>query len=175
MKKRILLTLLILLLAVTAFIAQASYSPKAIWAKLDKIEAEVAANNNYTIETPQPETYDSLCRTEYNKGINFPVKKTAYATLHSIGFFGVANELSPKQMEQLLTILNDSTNYRWGELGTPEVHYYFTFHDHNDNIIGLTTIDVEGMAYSYPSLYRMKWGSLYKMDEVVKLIQDIED
>jgi hypothetical protein len=39
-------------------------------------------------------------------------------------------------MEQLLTILNDSTNYRWGELGTPEVHYYFTFHDHNDNIIG---------------------------------------
>jgi hypothetical protein len=175
MKKRILLTMGILSLAVIAFIVRNSYSPKAIWAKIDKLEAEVAANNNYIIETPQPETYDSLCRTEYNKQINFPVKEAAYAKLHSNRLFANSYDLSLDEMAELLKIFNDSSSYRWGELGTPEIHYYFTFHDHNANIIGLTTIDLGGMAYSYPPLYKMKWGKLNNMNDVLKLIQEIEN
>jgi hypothetical protein len=37
-------------------------------------------------------------------------------------------------MGELLQILNDSTSYRGGELGTPEVHYHFTFHDEEDKL-----------------------------------------
>ncbi|GAA0892747.1 hypothetical protein GCM10009122_24260 [Fulvivirga kasyanovii] len=76
-----------------------------------------------------------------------------------------------EELSELLKFLNDSTSYQWGELGTPEIHYYLTYFDQGDNCIGLTTIDMEGMAYSYPMIARMKWGKLKEMDLIDKLIK----
>lgn len=36
----------------------------------------------------------------------------------------------------------------------------------------ITTIDLEGMVYSYPQIARMKWGLLKKMEVIDKLITD---
>lgn len=175
MKKRLLLIVAVIIIAVGLSITACTNSPGYdVFNRIDKLSKDVAANNNYTANTPERSNYDSLCKAEYNKDIWYPVKKPSHATLHSTGFFGGSHDLSQQQMEQLLTILNDSANYNWGEFGTPEVHYYFTFYDNNNNAIGLTTIDEMGMAYSYPSLSRMKWGHLNKMDAVLQLIQEIK-
>lgn len=73
------------------------------------------------------------------------------------------------------TLLNDSASYDWGELGTPEVHYYFTFHDKADKCIGVTTIDLLGQAYSCPPTARMKWGYLNKMGRVKGIMKRVSN
>ncbi len=48
---------------------------------IDNIHQEIAKNNNYSVETPMPETYDSLCRIENQNEIYFPNKKVEYAKM----------------------------------------------------------------------------------------------
>ncbi|MEM6687622.1 MAG: hypothetical protein AAF617_17725, partial [Bacteroidota bacterium] len=119
---------------------------------LEAIEKEVYTNTTYSVETPWPKAYDSLCKIEDEKGIYFPTKKVEYAHLTKNNFWKTTERLKTDELKTLLTILNDSASYDWGELGTPEIHYYITFYDQNDNCIALTTIDLEGMAYSHPMI-----------------------
>lgn len=67
----------------------------------------------------------------------------SYAKLHDVDIFNTTYSLIKEDMSSLLTILNDSSNNAWGELGTPEVHYYFTFYNREKKCIGITTIDSE--------------------------------
>jgi hypothetical protein len=129
----------------------------------------------YFPDTVLPETYDSMCKFEINNRLDFPRIKPDKVILHSNNYLTPKRELTQVQVETLLKILNDSSNYRWGELGTPEIHYFFTFLNLKGQCIGITTIDLEGMAYSEPSIARMKWGGLKTMNEVEKLINEIED
>ena len=137
---------------------------------IKNIKNEIAKNNSYFAETPIPKEYDSLCKIENNKEVYFPSNHVEYAKLTKNGFWKKSKLVKGTKLTELLEFLNDSTSYRWGELGTPEIHYYLTYYDQNDNCIGLTTIDLEGMAYSYPSIARMKWGMLKEMQLIDKLI-----
>ncbi|GAA4245885.1 hypothetical protein [Winogradskyella damuponensis] len=137
---------------------------------IENIHEEIAKNNSYSVETPLHETYDSLCRIENENGIYFPNKSVKYAKLTKNGIWKTSELIKGKELKELLEFLNDSTSYRWGELGTPETHYFLTYYDQSDLCIGMTTIDLEGMAYSYPSTARMKWGMLKEMKLIDKLI-----
>lgn len=129
----------------------------------------------YEAETAFPENYTEKCNFENRNNITFPRTKPDKVFLHSNGLKRHKKELNQKQINKLFTILNDSTNYGWGELGTPEVHYYFTFLNVENKIIGVTEVDLAGMAYSEPYIAKMKWGRLDKMEKLHKLIYDIED
>ncbi|KOS06178.1 hypothetical protein AM493_09145 [Flavobacterium akiainvivens] len=136
---------------------------------LKNYEREAVSNKSFIIFTPNTKDYAGQCAEEDKRGIRYP-GKAAYALLHSQNYFSPGKRLAATQMEELLTLLNDSASYDWGELGTPEVHYYFTFHDNADKCIGVTTIDLLGQTYSYPPTAHMKWGLLNKMDRVKQII-----
>jgi len=137
---------------------------------LETIKNNVAKNNVLIPLTSSPENYDSLCNIENRKGIYFPNKNVSCAKLTKNDFWKETTKISGEKLEVLLTLLNDSSSYDWGELGTPEIHYYITFFDQKDKCIGLTTIDLEGMAYSYPCTAHMKWGMIKKMDLIDQII-----
>ncbi len=139
---------------------------------LKNIKKQIAGNNSYFAETPLESQYDSLCKMENETGIFFPGKGVKYAKLTKNNFWKKSEIVKGKELTELLEFLNDSASYQWGELGTPEIHYYLTYFDQNDNCIGLTTIDSEGMAYSYPMIARMKWGMLKEMKLIDKLITE---
>jgi hypothetical protein len=75
-------------------------------------------------------------------------------------------------MKELLLILNDSTNYDWGELGTPYFDKYLIFYNSKDECIGLTEVSYDGQTYSHPSLIRMKWGLNNKINEIMEIIEE---
>lgn len=137
---------------------------------IENIHQEISKNNNYSVETPMRETYDSLCRMENQNGIYFPNKSVEYAKLTKNGIWKTSELIKGDELKELLEFLNDSSSYGWGEIGTSEIHYFLTYYDQNDLSIGLTTIDLKGMAYSYPSTARMKWGLLKEMKLIDKLI-----
>lgn len=130
---------------------------------------------NYQIEVSMPEDYNEKCDFEDRNNITFPRTKPDKIFLHSNGLIKRKKKLNQKQTEELLTILNDSASYVWGEFGTPETHYYFIFLNVENEIIGVTKVDLIGMAYSEPYIAKMKWGQLGKKEKLHKLIYDIED
>jgi len=139
---------------------------------LKEIKRQITKNNSYSYSslTPSKNEYDSLCKIENEKGLFFPLKEVEFAKLTKNDLWKKSKIIRGEELTELLEFLNDSTNYAWGELGTPEIHYYLTYYNKNDNCVGLTTIDLEGMAYSYPSIARMKWGLLKEMKLIDKLI-----
>ena len=126
-------------------------------------------------ETAYPETYDSLCNVEYTNNISFPKIQPDYAIMHFDKFLKRNIRLTSKQLNKILVFLNDSSNYCWGELGTPYFDRFITFHNKNRECIGLTKIDFGGQTYSSPHLSLMKWGlinpSSNKMNDIIKEIE----
>lgn len=140
------------------------------------IEVDNKFYNNYFPKTANPKIYKSLSFYENEKKLTFPRTYPKKVILYSnYSFLKSKQELSKDEVETLFKILNDSTKYLWGELGTPEVHYYFKFFDERNNLIGVTKIDQEGMAYSEPYLAKMKWCGIKKIEEINNLIQKIEN
>jgi hypothetical protein len=129
--------------------------------------------NGYFPSTVMPEVYDSVAKWEFTHALDFPREKPHRVVLKASGCFSQEKILTMAQSETLLAILNDSANYQWGELGTPEVHYILLCYNPDGDCIGRTNIDLDGMAYSEPYLGRMKWGSLRNMQTVRELIYDI--
>lgn len=130
---------------------------------------------NYFPESVNPKHYDSVASYENENNLNFPRNKPQRVILYSnYNLLKNKYELNKEEGAKLLKILNDSTKYGWGELGTPEVHYYFKYFDENNNLIGITKIDQEGMAYSEPYLAKMKWCRIKNISEINNLIKEIE-
>lgn len=107
-----------------------------------------------------PDTYELDCTKEYKQRISFPMVEPAYAVLHFDAFFAFPKRLTPANMQTILSVLNDSSSYEWGEFGTTYYDRFITFHDSTGRYIGITNIDFGGQANSYPHLARMKWGML---------------
>jgi len=126
-----------------------------------------------SVEIPFPENYDSLCMQETANNISFPRVKPSYAVLHFDKFYKSDIRLTFEQMNDIILILNDTANYRWGELGTPYFDRVITFHDNEGNCIGITYFDFDGQTYSYPFNAKMKWGGM-KNDKLFKLVRKIE-
>ena len=115
------------------------------------------------------------CSFETKNNITFPRVKPTYAELHTDKAFKYGKRLTEKQMNKLIRILNDTSTYTWGELGTAYFDRFITFHDKNDNCIGLTKIDFGGQTYSTPYTAKMKWGLIAPdKNEFFKTIEEIE-
>ncbi|MCD1118456.1 hypothetical protein [Chryseobacterium turcicum] len=138
-------------------------------------EIEKIFYKNYFPEPANTKTYASSLIYENENSLTFPRNKPQKIILYSNhNWLKNKYELNDDESSKLLKILNDSTKYRWGELGTPEVHYYFKYFDEKNNLIGITKIDQEGMAYSEPYLAKMKWCEIKNINEINNLIKEIE-
>lgn len=133
---------------------------------------EISRHYGYSYNlTTSPEAYRDDCETEYKKNISFPIDYPDYALLHYNKLFKKNKKLSQKQLDTLLTIINDSSKYVWGELGTPYADRYVTFHLNSGRCIGLFKIDYEGNTWATPNLARMKWGLIGDIWEIISILE----
>jgi hypothetical protein len=111
-----------------------------------------------SVEISFPENYDSLCMQETQNNITFPRIAPSYAVLHFDKYYKSDIRLTLEQMSSIISILNDTANYQWGELGAPYFDRVITFHDNKGDCIGITYFDFGGQTYSYPYNAKRKWG-----------------
>ena len=64
------------------------------------------------------------------------------------------------ETEKILKIICDSTNYKWGEIGTPFYDKTIILFDKNKNEIGYIDISLDGQIDMFPNLAITKWGLL---------------
>ena len=151
--KHVVVISLILLLAIVSIMIENAYN------HAEKCKAELAQRFTYD-KISMKDSYAADCGQEFKDGIQFPLEKPESAELHFHRFGKMPVSLNRQQTATILQVLNDTSSYVWGELGTPYFDSYFTFHDKDGNCIGYTDFSFEGQTYSTPSLAKMKWGLL---------------
>lgn len=125
-------------------------------------------------ETSYPENYDSLIVVDSINGNDYLLGLASYSKIISNEFPYKRRRIDSATTNKFLTILNDSSTYRWGELGTPYHQNILVFYDSKDKIVGYTNIDYGGELDSYPYRSIMKWGLLTKKgyDKFTKTLGD---
>jgi hypothetical protein len=69
--------------------------------------------------------------------------------------------LNNKQISEVLVLINDSSNYLWGEIGTFEPGKTIQFYNAKNQVIGQIDIDVDGsQSCSYPHFKKRNRGYL---------------
>jgi hypothetical protein len=142
-----------------------------IYPELERHKDEIKYRDvSYTSDSKH---YIEDCKKESLKKRKFPPEEITYSKLNYIYPWKFDKKFDKKETESILKILNDSSSYEWGEIGTPFFNCHLTFHSNNGQIVGLTELSAEGQTYSYPSLYRMKWGFIknQKYDELYEILR----
>ncbi|MFK5982607.1 MAG: hypothetical protein QM499_06810 [Flavobacteriaceae bacterium] len=105
-------------------------------------------------------TYQIAVENEKKNGIIYPPVEPYSAKIYG-KLLSIDENLNLIQTKLLTEILNDSSSYRWGEIGTFEHYKTIIFYDIDNNVIGITEIDSDlKQTYSTPSNKTMKWGNL---------------
>lgn len=122
---------------------------------------------NQWIDNPGTE-YDFACNCEQMHDLQFPTSEAAYGKLiynngdmgsdftHDKSFLFLDN----KFIEELRVITRDSSNYRWGELGTQYTGCIMEFYNKKDELINIATLTWGAMLSTTPRLTSIKWGLL---------------
>jgi hypothetical protein len=128
-----------------------------------------------TGDAANQENYEVQCKEEFDKNISFPLGQVSKAVLCK-GFFSVDKTLSEANTKKIVEILNDTSSYVWGEIGTFIPDKQIVFYDKDNKPLGFTELEEERglQSYSYPYLRRMKWGALTgkAFEQIEKLITE---
>jgi len=138
-----------------------------------KLKSELNVEYKYPTERDWKLTYNSDVEFEKQNGINFINGIAKNAEIYS-GYFSFSRKVSEKDTRKLIRILNDSTSYVWGEIGTFEPNKSIVFYDKNNKVVGITELDwAKRQTYSSPMTRTMKWGflSYYGRDNIYKIIE----
>ena len=89
------------------------------------------------------------------------------------GFFSLDKTLDKLTSQRLIEVLQDSSNYRWGEEGTPDFKTRLVYYDELGTVLGDTQLSSSGQSYTSPTIKKIsKWGMLNKkgLQKIVILI-----
>ena len=120
------------------------------------------------------ETYSTDVKFDIQTQKDFSSEKVVKTKLYS-GILIPCKEINKAKSQMLIEVLNDSSSYIWGEIGTPEFDKFLIFLDENDSIIGLTKIDIDKIqTHSEPMTRTMKWGFLSEKgkDKFYKILNE---
>jgi len=149
--------LFIILLILFSIIALRLLFPPDFEKVRDKLTSKEYA---YATKEDWKTTYKKDVAFDQQNKITFPQAKPARAELYS-GYLNLSRELDSEDIKKVIKILNDSSSYEWGEIGTFEPNKRILFYDNNGQIIGITEIDwAKLQTYSAPMNRTMKWGLL---------------
>jgi hypothetical protein len=124
-----------------------------------KIE-ESLSDNVTGNETPTRDSYDSLIRVDIANNKTFLLDKAAYSEIWNNQFPFSKTKFNFDQTERILKILNDSSTYMWGEIGTPYFDKTIIFYGEKTDVIGYTIVSFDGQTRSFPDVALTKWGAL---------------
>jgi hypothetical protein len=109
---------------------------------------------------PNPDNYDSLVQVDEQHNKTFLRNVAISSELINNQFPYSTIKFDTRETLRVLKILNDSSSYQWGELGTPYHDKTLIYYDKMHNSIGFTLIDYGGEVDNYPFLPLMKWGAM---------------
>ena len=110
--------------------------------------------------TPDKKNFDSLVKIELNQNQSILINETKTAKIYNNLLPLFYHKLELNETEKILKIICDSTNYKWGEIGTPFYDKTIILFDKNENEIGYIDISLDGQIDMFPNLAITKWGLL---------------
>lgn len=110
--------------------------------------------------TPDKKNFDSLVKIELNQNQSILVNETKTAKIYNNLLPLFYHKFELNETEKILKIICDSTNYKWGEIGTPFYDKTIILFDKNKNEIGYIDISLDGQIDMFPNLAITKWGLL---------------
>ncbi|MES2575394.1 MAG: hypothetical protein V4572_10665 [Bacteroidota bacterium] len=117
--------------------------------------------HKYSINiTPDKNNYDSLIKIDIEEKRTILLGEAKSAEMHNNSFPFSTHKFELNETERILKIINDSTNFDWGEIGTPYYDKFIIFFDKNKNKIGYVNISLDGQIDVFPNLTHTKWGLL---------------
>ncbi|WP_066755832.1 hypothetical protein [Crocinitomix algicola] len=112
----------------------------------------------HSAEIVEKDNYQTSIEMDQTKQINLP-KQLQTFYLFNLNFPFNRQKINFDYNDSLLTFLRDSSNYVWGEIGTPEFTKALIGYDSLNEAKLLLKIDKDGAyIHSYPYLSLMKWG-----------------
>lgn len=126
---------------------------------MEKIENKFKSEYSQNI-TPDKSNYDSLVKNDLKINRTILIGKAKSSKMYDNSLPFLNNNFEPKETERIIRILNDSTNYKWGEIGTPYYDKIIVFFDGNKNEIGYVNISFDGEIEVFPNIALTKWGLL---------------
>ena len=148
----------IMLLAISVIIILLAYSFFTFPNK-EKIKNNLINKYSESV-TPDKKNFDSLVKIELNQNQSILLNETKTAKIYNNLLPLFYHKFELNETEKILKIICDSTNYKWGEIGTPFYDKTIILFDKNKNEIGYIDISLDGQIDMFPNLAITKWGLL---------------
>jgi len=159
MIKKIFIPSVVLILAFSAKVMYLKNNLEKTEAKFERMDEDSGISI--------PKNYNELVLKDKENEMSFLLNKTNYSELIKREFPYNKRRLNNKTTNDILKILNDTSSYIWGELGTPYYDYCIKYYNSEDEVIGISKVDLGGAVISHPYRNLMKWGTLsIKGDEL---------
>lgn len=148
----------IILLILSIFIISGTYVFMTFPNK-EKIQSNLKYKYSINI-TPDKKNYDSLVKIDIKQKKTILLGEAKSSRMYNNSFPFSTHKFELNETERILKIINDSTNFDWGEIGTPYYDKIIIFFDKNENEIGYVNISLDGQIDVFPNLTHTKWGLL---------------
>ena len=131
--------------------------------------------DNFTDDRKQ---YDTICACIKANNMTFPTENVASGEIYrnsskDQGEFkkGESYQIDKAFIDAFKKLTGDTSNFRWGELGTIYTDYEIKFRDKDGNVINSAEVSLDGMISTNPNLTTTKWGLLSeKGDSIMRSI-----
>lgn len=125
----------------------------------EKIKEKLKVNYPENV-TPDKNTIEKLIKIDKENNQTILLGKAESSRMYKNWFPYSTYKFDKNETRRILKILNDESNYIWGEIGTPYYDQIIVFFDKEENEIGYVDISLDGQIDVFPSIALTKWGCL---------------
>ncbi len=125
----------------------------------EKIKDKLKINYSENV-TPDKNNIEELIKLDKKNNRTILLGKAVSSKMYKNLFPFTTHKFDKNETERILKILNDGSNYIWGEIGTPYYDQIILFFDKDENEIGYVNISLDGQIDVFPNIALTKWGCL---------------
>jgi hypothetical protein len=125
----------------------------------EKIKEKLKDNYSENV-TPEKNNIEKLIKLDQENNRTILLGKAESSRMYKNCFPFATHKFDKNETERILKILNDGSNYIWGEIGTPYYDQIIVFFDKEENEIGYVNISLDGQIDVFPNIALTKWGCL---------------